>query len=442
MKRLRCRPGALFWSGLVLSLLLFCSRGEAAELLVADLNGDPYGFSNVGRILAFDATTGAYVRTVATGLTRPSGLTIGPGGSLFVADQNGALGPGEVLTFDPTQSNQTRASAGVFAGSLDAPGGLLYDRSDNSMFVSELGGAYNGEVVRHYNATGTLIASDGTAGAIGGGTGPTGRTGMALDANHDLYVGAFQSSTVLKFTAASHYATGSGANPNQFASGVNGPGQMLFRNGILLADAGLYSPVFGGSVVQIDGAGNVTPFIFGFAFNSGLVERAASKVLVSDIGAGGSDPMAQGHIGLYNIDTGAAVNAGFITLATVQAGIPGTTYFEPALAAPYFIPGDLDLTGQRSIADVRNLAGALSDLSRYQTSGDLSNEELMQAGDVNGDNRIDNADLQSLINRLANGGGGSIMAVPEPRGCLLAAVALVAAFGSRLGRHYDRSGGA
>src|SRR5438477_12712844 len=87
-----------------------------AQLFVADFQANPYGFSpGLGRVLAFDANTGQYLRTVISGLDVPSSMTIGPGGSLYVSTQ--VPGPtgntGEVLKLDPTSTDLTPISQGV-----------------------------------------------------------------------------------------------------------------------------------------------------------------------------------------------------------------------------------------------------------------------------------------------------------------------------------------
>src|SRR5262249_40076910 len=84
--------------------------------------------------------------------------------------------------------------------------------------------------------------------------------------------------------------------------------------------------------------------------------------------------------------------------------------------------GDIDRDGQVNVADIAVAETALADLSGYQaTHGNITNAQLLSIGDLNGDGRVTNADLQGLINLLANGGGsGSLNAVPEPPGWILA----------------------
>jgi hypothetical protein len=58
---------------------------------------------------------------------------------------------------------------------------------------------------------------------------------------------------------------------------------------------------------------------------------------------------------------------------------------------------------------------ALTDLRGYESANSLNDAQLAAIGDLDGDGKVTNADIQSLIVRLANGGGsGSLVAVPEP----------------------------
>jgi len=79
------------------------------------------------------------------------------------------------------------------------------------------------------------------------------------------------------------------------------------------------------------------------------------------------------------------------------------------------LPGDINRDGRVNVADVAAMTSALSDLSGYETSHSLTDQQLLAIADLNSDNRVTNADVQGLINLLANGGGsGSLTAVPEP----------------------------
>jgi autotransporter-associated beta strand protein/T5SS/PEP-CTERM-associated repeat protein len=90
-----------------------------------------------------------------------------------------------------------------------------------------------------------------------------------------------------------------------------------------------------------------------------------------------------------------------------------------------FLPGDFDRDGHVSVADIAAAETALADLSGYRAAhGNMTSAQLVSIGDLDGDGLVTNADLQGLINLLANGGGsGSLAAVPEPSSLVLAAIA-------------------
>jgi len=75
------------------------------------------------------------------------------------------------------------------------------------------------------------------------------------------------------------------------------------------------------------------------------------------------------------------------------------------------------------------MMSALADLTAYQWLWGLSTTQLTTLGDLTGEGMVTNADLQGLINNVANGGGtGSLDVVPEPTAwtqCILGAIALL-----------------
>jgi predicted NAD-dependent protein-ADP-ribosyltransferase YbiA (DUF1768 family)/endonuclease/exonuclease/phosphatase family metal-dependent hydrolase len=84
--------------------------------------------------------------------------------------------------------------------------------------------------------------------------------------------------------------------------------------------------------------------------------------------------------------------------------------------------GDMNLDGTRTSADVATMLSAVQDLVSYKTAHSLSNSDLLSIGDINGDQVIDNADVQSLLSLLQSGSGAT--AVPEPTAISLMTIAL------------------
>ncbi len=96
------------------------AAASAGTIFVTDENGAPRGEPfGTGRVLAFDAATGQYLRTVMTGLTVPAAVTIGPNGLLYVTDS----GTGQVISMSPSTVNATPGGPGtsVFASNIFLP---------------------------------------------------------------------------------------------------------------------------------------------------------------------------------------------------------------------------------------------------------------------------------------------------------------------------------
>jgi hypothetical protein len=82
------------------------------------------------------------------------------------------------------------------------------------------------------------------------------------------------------------------------------------------------------------------------------------------------------------------------------------------------LKGDMDGDGQRTIADVSILGGALADLNAYQSGHSFTGGDLSAVANIDSDNSVTNLDLQALIVLLANGagGGGGIAALSAAAG--------------------------
>jgi GH35 family endo-1,4-beta-xylanase len=83
--------------------------------------------------------------------------------------------------------------------------------------------------------------------------------------------------------------------------------------------------------------------------------------------------------------------------------------------------GDVNRDGHVDAADISALMTALTDLKGYE--GSLTDAQFAEVADLGKDGTVTNADLQGLIVYLANGGGASLTAVPEPSSLALAALA-------------------
>jgi hypothetical protein len=96
------------------------------------------------------------------------------------------------------------------------------------------------------------------------------------------------------------------------------------------------------------------------------------------------------------------------------------------------ILGDWDLNGSVTTADLPAMLTALTDLNVYKSSHSLSNDDLLNIGDVNQSGTITNTDIQAELNLIAGvPGAGSVAGVPEPASVLLIGIGAAICFGRR-----------
>lgn len=193
-------------------------RGKRMTGVTVAKNGDVYAVCNeLGSVLRFNGMTGAFKGEVMTGLDKPDGITVGPDGNLYVANNTTIVrcspegkvlaGAGQIgrifsdgplksaagLTFGPdgnlyvaSQSNgwilrydgKTGQYLGVFASAnLTAPSDLTFG-PDGHLYVASTGGpgfnAESGYVAKFNGASGDLMErlSPEARGALGIGFGP------------------------------------------------------------------------------------------------------------------------------------------------------------------------------------------------------------------------------------------------------------------------------
>jgi hypothetical protein len=131
---------------------------------------------------------------------------------------------------------------------------------------------------------------------------------------------------------------------------------------------------------------------------------------------------------LVNLSSLAAATRLYFNLASSDVGIFGMntpSYFaidDIQFASAAWKPGDFNLDGHVDSRDVTAMLAALTNLNAYQHGSNSQSETLADAdletiADLNGDGKITNGDLQSLLNLLKGGGGST--SVPEPPACLL-----------------------
>jgi sugar lactone lactonase YvrE len=267
---------------------------RAAEYIVTDQAN--------GRVIAIDAESGTYSRTLVSGLFLPSAISWGPNDSLYVTD----LMQGLVLRVNPASGVYT-----VFASGLDKPGSLAFDEWNNTLYVGEFGNFQTfefGDQVFTYSADGTQIAAQ-TVNA-----GPTGHAGLAIDAGGNLYVSGFATDQ----NASGHvtwysspwepdplsplgvFAPSPAPSPLlQGAAGIafDSDGDLFVAGLIAGGDGALVKYTVDGVVV------GETLFDADIAFPSGMTLLPDGSLVVTSLGAGGG-----GTLYKYNTETGDRVN--------------------------------------------------------------------------------------------------------------------------------------
>jgi hypothetical protein len=87
--------------------------------------------------------------------------------------------------------------------------------------------------------------------------------------------------------------------------------------------------------------------------------------------------------------------------------------------------GDFNFDGHVDARDIAAMESALANPSAYETAHDLTAANLVSLGDVNGDGKFNNADLQAFVSYLI-AGHGNISTVPEPASLVLLGLAVPA----------------
>ena len=91
--------------------------------------------------------------------------------------------------------------------------------------------------------------------------------------------------------------------------------------------------------------------------------------------------------------------------------------------------GDFDQNGHVNASDLAAMMSALSNKPEFATSHSLTADQLRLLGDLNGDGKFTNADLQALLSRLSSGGGSA--SVPEPTTLVLLALGTFGCFAAK-----------
>jgi hypothetical protein len=151
--------------------------------------------SATNQILRFNGTTGTFMNVFvaagAGGLQNPSGITFGPDGALYVS----SFDTDQVLRYNGTTGAFTSAFVSAAAGGLDGPGTLVFG-TDNFLYVV----SQNTDNVLRYTANNGSFDKIFVAAGTGGLNTPS---GMTFGPDGNLYVGSRGTSSILRFNGTS-----------------------------------------------------------------------------------------------------------------------------------------------------------------------------------------------------------------------------------------------
>ena len=333
------------------------------------------------RVMRYSADDGRYLGDLvgddlATngGLFMPSAMVIGFEGDLFVTSVDLTTGDGRVLRYDAATGDFLE----TFATGITGPAGLFYHQPSDALLVGELGlNLGDSNLIARFAADGTRL-SDLALGPV------TGRTDFETGPNGNLLVSSFAddafNGSVLEYVYR--------PDTNDFAlDGVfaDAPGQLLGANGLVFdADEDLYvASLFGQGIVKFDieaGAVTGSQTVAQAAYPSGLLVTADNEILVTSLGNNQPNDPIYGDV----------LFPGAVFRYRLQDGLPddgerflqGGADFQPTAILLRPVAGDYNEDGRLTAIDIDQLTLAVRN-SILDAIYDLNQDEQ-----VNGDDRL------------------------------------------------------
>ena len=176
---------------------------------VVDANGNVYIADRINNSIR-KITTSGVVSTFATGFSRPNGLAIDTSGNIYVADElnhkiKKVTSGGNVTTLAGSSAGMTNATG--TSAQFNSPSGVAVDASGN-VYVADR----SNNLIRKITSAGvvtTFAGSGSFSNTNGTGTAATfaNPTGLAIDANDNIYVTDYSNHSIRKITSSSVVTT-------------------------------------------------------------------------------------------------------------------------------------------------------------------------------------------------------------------------------------------